>query len=63
MEIKLDAKKEKAVRETAADMARVKGISEEQAIRELLGLGLTSWWEMQDRQRQAVERQTRKCQI
>ena len=60
MEIKLDAKKEKAVRETAADMARVKGISEEQAIRELLGMGLTSWWEMQEQRRQSEERQARR---
>jgi len=48
MEIKLTPEEEQAVRETAANMAATKCISEEQAIKDLLGMGLNAWWGMQE---------------
>ena len=47
MNINLTPDEEQAVRETAANMAATKGITQEQAIKDLLGMGLSSWWEMQ----------------
>jgi hypothetical protein len=54
LEIKLSAQEEQAVRETAASMAEVKGISVEQAVKDLLGMGLSSWWQM-EQMRQRME--------
>lgn len=45
MEIILSAQDEQAVREVVAKKAKAEGISEEQALKDLLGIGLNSYME------------------
>ena len=45
LEIKLSAKEEQTVREVAAMKAQAEGISAEQALKDLLGIGLNSYME------------------
>lgn len=47
MEIKLSTEEEQIVLDAAKDRARVEGISEGQALKDLLAIGVNSWWEMQ----------------
>ena len=47
MEIKLTTKEEQIVLDAVKDWAMVVGISEEQALRDLLAIGINNWREMQ----------------
>ena len=47
MEIKLTTKEEQIVLDAVKDRAKVEGISEEQALRDLLAIGINNWREMQ----------------
>ena len=47
VEIKLTPEEEKMVLEVVRDKAKSEGISEEQALKDLLAIGVNSWREMQ----------------
>lgn len=47
MEIKLTPTEEALVQQIATEMAQAKEITPEQALKDLLGIGIASWREMQ----------------
>lgn len=59
MYINLNHEEEQAVMVIAANMAENKGITHEQAIKDLLGMGLSSWREMQEMRSREAERKAR----
>ena len=52
MEIKLTPEQLSIAQEAIADMAAVKGISQEQAAVDLLATGINAWWAMEGQRKQ-----------
>ncbi len=47
MDIKLTPEEKQIVLQVAQDMAKTKGVTEEQALKDLLAMGVNTWREMQ----------------
>jgi len=55
MEIKLTPEELAAVNEAAQDMATTKGISADQAVKDMLAMGMNNWYAMQDMARRQAK--------
>lgn len=59
MEIKLSAEELAVAQEAITNMAETKGISVEQAAKDLLAMGVNAWWQMESMRKQMEARSTR----
>ena len=57
MEIKLTPEDLAIAQEAIKSRAEVKGISQEQAAKDLLAMGINSWWEMESMRKREEARQ------